>query len=395
MSDRIECLDEANAEFANLERAARWLAAADRPVAVVGRGSLRAGATAALLELCARVPRLRVASTPGAKGVFPERHPQALGVWGFSGHAAASEAVIGSDVLLIVGSRLLEQSSGDWHPRLLGPGVVRIDLEAARLMTQTDQSIALCGDARRLLTSINCCIAMGAPPAALAAGAPSGHPAIARFARAGDEDCLVKPQGLFAVLSQVAQDVPICTDAGNAMCWAIEWLVRDRPGDFQVSLDWGTMGFALPAAIGVSLARGAKPVIAVTGDGSMAMAGGDLHTAVELELPLLVVVLNDGGAGMVREGCRAWFGEDAVPSPDYRHKLNFAAYARAFGAHAEIVTSCSHFEAQLRRALERPTPTLFDVQVDPSEVPAAVRQRIKGLTPELRQFTSRTGGGMC
>jgi acetolactate synthase-1/2/3 large subunit len=272
--------------------------------------------------------------------------------------------------------------------------VVRIDLDATRLQTNPDQGIAIEGDARNLLTAITQRLPTAAPSCVLARADHAAHSAVSRFDGAGDADCLVKPQALFSALSRGAADIPVCADAGNAMCWAIEWLARDRPGDFQVSLDWGTMGFALPAAIGISLARGKKPVIAVTGDGSMAMAGGDLHTAVELELPLILVVLNDGGAGMVRAGSRAWFGPDAVPNPDYRYKINLAAYARGFGAHAELVTCAARFEAQLKQALARPTPTLFDVQIDPDEVPAAVRQRIKGLTA-VDDATLRPGGGMC
>ncbi|HET7546076.1 MAG TPA: thiamine pyrophosphate-dependent enzyme [Polyangiaceae bacterium] len=384
-----------SSEPTDIERTVRWLEEAERPVCLVGRGAIRSGATADLLELCARIPRLRVASTAGAKGVFPEQHAQAVGVWGFAGHAAARQAVIASDALLILGSRLLEQSSGDWHPRLLGPRVVRVDLDTTRLVAHHEQSIGLSGDIHRILGSINRSLADGTPKLVLTASTSGSQSAIPSFTGAPDEDCLVKPQGLFSVLNRVAIEVPLCADAGNAMCWAIERLVRQRARDFQVSLDWGTMGFALPAAIGISLARGKEPVIALTGDGSMAMAGGDLHTAVELELPLIVIVLNDGGAGMVRQGSRAWFGPDAIPNPDYRYKLNFVAYARGFGAHGEVVTSCAAFESQLERALTRGTPTLFDVQVDPSEVPAAIQQRIQGLTAETDESPVRNGGGMC
>ncbi len=91
----------ASSEPTDIERTVQWLEQAERPVCLAGRGAVRAGASSDLLELCARVPKLRVASTPGAKGVFPEQHPQALGVWGFSGHAAARQAVVESDVLLI------------------------------------------------------------------------------------------------------------------------------------------------------------------------------------------------------------------------------------------------------------------------------------------------------
>lgn len=382
----------------DIERACAWLCAAERPVVIAGRGAVWSNASQALLELCARVPKLRVASTPGAKGVFPEHHPQALGVWGFSGHAAARRAVSACDVLLVVGSRLLEQSSSEWHPRLRGPRVVRIDLEARRLVTRTEHSLALTGDVREVLAAIHQGLATRIPQLVHALGAVREPSAIARVGDDRDGDRFVSPSALFSVLSCVASETPLCADAGNAMCWAIEWLERRRPRDFQVSLDWGTMGFALPAAIGITLARPGQPAIAVTGDGSMAMAGGDLHTAVELELPIIVVVLNDGGAGMVRAGSEAWFGPNAVPDCNYRYKLNFTAYARGLGAHGELVTSSTEFESQLRLALKRATPTVFDVQVDPNEVPAAVRQRVKGLAgaeTESATETGRHGGGMC
>lgn len=374
------------------EAGVNLLRRAKRPVCLAGRGAVWGDASRSLLRLCEALPRLTVAATPGAKGVFPENHERYRGVFGFGGHAAARQAVTESDALLVVGSRLLEQSSGNFHPRLRERGVVRIDRNH-KYASGGSSELFLAGEAgvvlERVIGQLGAARAMSPPRA------PAGAPAIPTYAGPFALDRHVKPQALLGAISRLAANVPVTADAGNSMCWAIEWLERLRPRDFQISLDWGSMGFALPAAIGISLARGGAPALALTGDGAMAMAGGDLHTAVELEIPLIAVVLNDGGAGMVRAGCEAWFGPDAVPNVDYRYKLNLFQYARSLGAHAEMVTDLEAFEQALRGALTRATPTLVDVHIDPSEVPAAIRERVHGLTSNTNAPASREGGGMC
>jgi acetolactate synthase-1/2/3 large subunit len=338
------------------------------------------------------LPGLAVASTPGAKGVFPENHRSCRGVFGFAGHAAARLAVTEADALLVVGSRLLEQSSGDFHPRLCRPGVIRVDRDPKRASGRPGE-IFLGGDARQALDEL--VTRLGAPRARLANAPAVAPPAVAAYTGPFAIDRHVKPQALLGAISRLAANVPVTADAGHSMCWAIEWLERLRPRDFQISPDWGSMGFALPAAIGISLARAGAPALALTGDGAMAMFGGDLHTAVELEIPLIVVVLNDGGAGMVRAGCEVWFGPNAVPNVDYRYKLNLLQYARALGAHAEIATELDSFEQALRAALNRATPTLIDVHIDPTEVPAAIRERVHGLAGAAAGSGRAEGGGMC
>lgn len=374
------------------ESAARLLRRARRPVCLAGRGCVWGDGSRALLALCDALPRLTVASTPGAKGVIPENHERARGVFGFGGHAAAAQAVAEADVLLVVGSRLFEQSSADFHPRLREPGVIRVDRDAKFELRRTSE-LSLHGDARHVLGRL--ADRLGSPKAAPIERQRGPVSAIPLHHGAAPDGHLVKPQALLGAISRLAANVPLSADAGMSMCWAIEWLERLRPRDFQISLDWGSMGFALPAAIGISLARGQAPAIALTGDGSMAMFGGDLHTAVELAIPLIVVVLNDSGAGMVRAGCDAWFGPNAVPDPDYRHRMNLAQYARALGADGHVATDLPAFEHALGAALQRTTPTLIDVHVDPSEVPAAIRERVQGLSGNLSAGARREGGGIC
>jgi acetolactate synthase-1/2/3 large subunit len=380
-----------SSDLDSLRMASEWLQTAERPVCLAGRGAVWSGAADELLALSARLPSLRIASTPNAKGVFSERHARALGVFGFGGHARARTAVSESDVLLVVGSRLLEPSSAGWHARFGQGRTIHVDVDPVRALGGASREhLGLVGDARNVLSAL---LANMNGRSSFESSGNLLTRAIPRLDGVSRSGAKVKPQLVFEALSEAAEHVPICADAGHSMCWAIEWLERTRPGDFQISVDWGTMGFALPAAIGVSLARGATPAIAVTGDGAMAMAGGDLHTAVEARLPVVLIVLNDACSGMVKAGATASFGAGSVPDPSYRTLIDFTAYASAFGARTELVTRADTLAEQIRGALSRPGPTVLDVRVDEREIPKAVIERAHGLGAFDDESPSREGAG--
>jgi acetolactate synthase-1/2/3 large subunit len=128
------------------------------------------------------------------------------------------------------------------------------------------------------------------------------------------------------------------------------------------------MGHALPAAVGGCLS-GTAPVVAIAGDAAFAMSAFELHTAVEEQLPLIVVVLNDGGHGMVEMGSAFQFGRNAVPSARFSRRIAAAAFAEAVGARASVVRSAEELREAYARALRHSGPSLLDVEIDPSEVP--------------------------
>lgn len=370
------------------------LRAANAPVVLVGRGVNTSVTEGALSCLAALLPRLAFATTPGAKGAFPEDHPQAVGVFGFGGHPTARAALACADLILVVGTRLLEQSSEGWTKVLEGPHVFRFDLEATRLTAEWTTQRAVDGDLRTTLPALIQALGHAEPMPCNLEPTPSRvqPPFIAQYMGEPSADRHLKPQALMSALNRLAPDLSVCADAGNSMCWAIEWLQRTRARSFHVSLDWGSMGFALPAAIGVCVAQSA-PVVALTGDGSMAMSGGELHTAVEHALAIIVIVLNDRSAGMVRMGMNLWFGQhDSVPGLNYRHGMDFARFACGFGALGVCVTDLASFEHAFTRALERQGPTVLDVHVDPDEVPSALSSRVDSLRERSK---ASSGGGMC
>lgn len=376
---------------ATIEALAALLQSAERPLVLVGRGVLWSKTSPLVRELARVLPHLRVSTTPGAKGCFPESHPQCIGVFGFGGGAGAATAVTNSDAILVIGSRLLEQSSGDWHPAFARACVYRIDLHARQLAATWDRQVPVEGDIRETLSALLAALESTSAARGNRSRVPQALPVRDCVVPTDTSDTPLKPQVVMSLLNPLAS-TPICADAGNSMCWAIEQLRRDFPDTFYVSLDWGTMGFALPGAIGVCMATG-KHAIALTGDGSMAMSGGELHTAVECRLPVIVVVLNDSGAGMVRAGTALWFKDlPELPGLAYQTPMDLAGFGASLGARSARVTNAGEFRRALSDAMSHAGPTLIDVIIDSREVPPAISSRVKGLASAA---TTTPGGGIC
>lgn len=362
-----------------LATAVTWLAAARQPVCLVGRGAVHADALAGVHALCERLPRLLVATTPTAFGAVAEHHRRFVGTLGFCGSPRASEHVARADLVIVIGSRLLEQSSAAWLPRFRSGKVLRIDHDPSLANLANPEELYLCGDARDIVARLVAALPEPKEGAFTPELSSRDVPLVSRQTGASPgEESPLHPASVLECIARCAPAVTVCADAGNSMCWALEQLHPLQPHQLWVSTDWGTMGFALPAAIGLCLAS-KRPVIALVGDGAWAMAGGDLHTAVELGLPLIALALNDGGAGMVDAGCRSWFGADRVPSQRYRHPMQLWRLGEAFGAAAQAVQSVAELEQALGDALKRPTPTLIDIRVDPDAVPRAIGARVAGL----------------
>lgn len=180
---------------------------------------------------------------------------------------------------------------------------------------------------------------------------------------------MIKPSIAMQTLSaQLAPETHVYVDIGNCMAWAIHHLHRDLPGRWHVNLIFGCMGHALPAALGGCLAS-IEPVVAIAGDAAFAMSAFELHTAVEEHLPLIVLVLNDGGHGMVEMGSAHQYGPCAVPSARFRQRIAAADFARAVGAHSNLVDSPASLASAIEQAYGRSGPSLIDIVIDPTEMP--------------------------
>ena len=334
----------------DLDEAARLLARAERPVLWAGGGVLRAGAWEELRALAERLGA-PVGTTYMGKGAFPEDHPLAAGSTCDEG--AFRELVAGADVLLAVGTELGAETTGQYELRLSGR-LIHVDAAPERIGA-TYPAHGLVGDARAVLAAL--LDRVGDAPRR-----EDGEQAVAdlrvRIAAGLDEQDRDLERGLLrAVREAVPRDAVTTWDMTILAYWAAAHFPVHVPRTFLYPLGSGTLGYAWPAALGASLAAPGRPVLAVAGDGGFDYGLAELAAARQHGLDAKLLLVDDGGYGILREYQRDSFGETFsvdLAQPD------FPALVEAFGVPVESATPDGLGEA-LGRALANEGPAVVHV----------------------------------
>ncbi|KIZ15870.1 thiamine pyrophosphate-binding protein [Streptomyces natalensis] len=371
-------------DAAAVQLLAQKLRRSRRPVILAGQGAKLSGAAGSLQQL-AQSAGIPVATTLKGKGVFPEDHPWALGVFGLGGTPAAFDYLLSPevDLLLIIGSGLGEAAANVFDSRLVtGRQVIQIDLDPLRLGAGCDLDLPIAGDADTVLRALLAELAdvPAAPRVRDAVLTGAQDRLLVRVpASALQKDHAVLSAS--AVVSRMSERLPedtvLYTDNGNCLSWVGQHH-RSRPGgQIHFSFNVASMGYSTGAAIGGKLAQPDRTVVAVIGDAAFAMSGMELHTAAELGLPVIWVVLNNGGNAMVVNIQDSIYGHGSRSMFD--QPIDAAAVARGLGAQARTAADLNSFTEALSEALESDGPFLIDVHVDPSEVPWALGTRITSL----------------
>lgn len=339
------------------------LATAKRPVLLVGSGVVQAGA-AALLPRVAERFGVCVATSPRARGAFPETHARALGVCGY-GMSRETERFLCTgdvDVLVAIGTSLGESSTN--LDARLAPTRAFVHVDLAPAVDRWPITLAVQGDASDFLEQL-----LELPAIDRAAPLPLERPR-APCVEAGH------PARVIDAIERVrARDEVVVSDAGSCFWWLAERATFDVPRTFLMNLGAGSMGYAVGAAIGASLGKGGARTWAVLGDAALLMCSGDVHTAVEENLPIVWVVLNDGGHGMVRHGERLAFGATSSPV-SFARRIDAAALGRSLGARGISATTATIDEA-LREARAADGPVVVDVAIDPAIAPPLLAKRVE------------------
>lgn len=344
-----------------LDRAAQWLAGAHRPVILAGRGVAISRAEAALLELAEQIDA-PVGTTLLGTGVFPADHPLALGLVGFMGTGYCNLAVSNCDSLLMVGMRADDRVTcrlDQFAPR--ARHIIHVNIDPAELGKTVAADCQIAADATWTIRAL-----AGRVP-------PRRHPRWRAQIRAWRDrhplrypnNGKLQPQEVLAACyaRRHPSDV-VVADVGLNQIWAATAWTGDRAGTFLNSGGAGTMGFALPAALGAQAAAPDRRVWAICGEGGFVMTLQELATAVEARLPVKVVILNNGQLGMVRQfqddfygGIRSAVAHSVVP--------DFRLLASAFGCFSATVTCSGELDDALCSALEHPGPALVECRIDP------------------------------
>jgi acetolactate synthase I/II/III large subunit len=348
--------------------AAQAVAAAERPILYVGGGVLNAHATEELLAL-AETARLPVVTTLMAKSAFPESHELHAGWPGMHGPKWSNWALNKADVIVAAGARFDDRVTGKLSAFAPGATIVHLDIDAAEISKIRHADIPVVGPLKPVLAQLAAELPEpdGRTEPWLRQIADWRETYPLRYRREGE---MLKPQRVLEALQELTagrDDVVWTTGVGQHQMWAMQYLQCDRPRTFITSGGLGTMGYGIPAAIGAKAARPDATVVCVDGDGCVQMTGQELATSVLEELPIVVVIVNNGYLGMVRQWQDMFFDE-RFSQIRLTHTLpDYAQLARAYGALGFTVETEDELEGALAEALASGRTAVVDARVDPRE----------------------------
>ncbi len=380
----------------HLRQALELITQAHRPLLYVGGGAVSSGAQEAVTAL-ARHFQIPVTTTLMGKGAFDERDPLSLGMLGMHGTAYANFAVTECDLLIAVGARFDDRVTGRLDSFAPRARVIHIDIDAAEVGKNRRPDVPIIADVNAALVGLLALCASDAGKGRTTAWLSriaqwKHHYPLVVPAPEGE----IAPQEVVVALRELAPQAYITTDVGQHQMWAAQFLPTG-PRRWISSAGLGTMGFGMPAAMGVQVAHPEAQVVCVAGDASILMNIQELGTLSQYGLPVKVVVLNNGWQGMVRQWQQTFYDERYSASEMTSGMPAFKALAESFAVRGIQITDRADLIPQLREALAHPGPVFVDVVVRrdencyPMVPPGASNAQMVGLPshPELAIDTTR------
>jgi acetolactate synthase I/II/III large subunit len=383
-----------------VRQAAAEILTARRPVIYAGGGVLKANAHEALRTFAERA-RLPVVTTLMARGVFPDSHPQHLGMPGMHGHYTAVTAMQQSDLLITLGARFDDRVTGNLAAFAPEAKVIHVDVDPAEIGKNRAVDVPIVGDCGVVLEQLLAAYEAEAErtPAADTSDWWSTletwrdeHPLLVRQ----EPDGPLKPQTVIRRIGErLAGQGVVVTGVGQHQMWAAQHIRYEQPRSWINSGGLGTMGFCVPAAIGAKVGRPDTPVVAIDGDGSFQMTLQELATARTENIPVVFCVINNGVLGMVRQWQELFYDgrysqiDLGVDVPD------LVKLADAYGMPGFRCDAPEDVDATLDKALGvGDRPVLVDFRVDPTEkvfpmVPAGASN--DDIVESLEEWQERMG----
>jgi acetolactate synthase-1/2/3 large subunit len=322
-----------------IREAARMMVGARRPVLYVGGGVLRAGA-AARLRVLAELTGIPVVTTLMARGAFPDSHPQHLGMPGMHGTVSAVYALQRADLIVALGARFDDRVTGKLDSFAPNAAIVHADIDPAEIGKNRAADVPIVGDARFVIDEL-----INAITAEHAAGRQADlgewwrtlSELRERYPVGWEEptDGTLAPQYVIKRIGQIAgPDAVYAAGVGQHQMWASQFISYENPATWLNSGGLGTMGFAVPAAMGAKVGRPDATVWAIDGDGCFQMTNQELATCALENIPIKVAVINNGSLGMVRQWQTLFYNErySNTDLGTHKHRVpDFVKLAEALG----------------------------------------------------------------
>lgn len=359
-----------------IREAAKLIAAARKPVLYVGGGVIRGDATAELLDL-AELTGIPVVTTLMARGAFPDSHPQNLGMPGMHGTVAAVAALQRSDLLITLGARFDDRVTGKLDSFAPEAKVIHVDIDPAEIGKNRHADVPIVGDVKlaivELVEALRKTSSAGSPKANLdnwweyLSGIRSTYP----LSWAPQHDGSLSPEFVISELGKIAgPDAIYVAGVGQHQMWAAQFISYENPRTWLNSGGLGTMGYAIPAAMGAKMARPEAEVWAIDGDGCFQMTNQELATCAVEGVPIKVALINNGNLGMVRQWQTLFYGERYSNTDLATHSQRIPDFVKLAEAYGCVGLRCERAEdvadviAQARAINDRPVVIDFIVGAD-------------------------------
>ena len=381
-------------DMERIKQAAAIINKAERPLILSGHGVQIAGVARDLLQLV-EMAEIPMVTTLLGTGNIPESHPLSLGMGGMHGEAYADRAIQGCDVLIAMGMRFDDRITGRLDSFAKQSKIIHFELDPAEVGKNVEPDVAVIGDLGETLPALMPLIEQRRHQVWLQEIKEwKGETAQADILNYEVEDELIPPfviRQLWHATHNIPNGPPIVvTDVGQHQMWECQYFIHDHAGMLLTSGGLGTMGFALPAAIGAQMAHPDRLVWAVAGDGGFQMTLQELAVLKQEHLPVKIAIINNGFLGMVRQWQQFFYDKRYVGTPVV--SPDFVKLADAYDIPGLLVTRPDQVVAAIEQAIKTPGPFLIDFQVKeevnvyPMVAPgAAVDQLIRRPKPSVMQ----------
>jgi len=346
-----------------IKNAAEVINNAKRPVIYSGGGVISSNCASELLELAVK-GNLPATTTLMGLGGFPEDNPLSLGMLGMHGTAYANYSVTESDVLISIGARFDDRVTGKIDEFAPHAKIIHIDIDPASISKTVRVDVPIVGDAKNILRELIKHVTY--------AERNEWHEKIKHWKeknplRYNKAENVIKPQYVIEQICEAARgNAIITTEVGQNQMWAAQYFTYTKPRTFLSSGGLGTMGYGFPAAIGAQLGCPDKLVVDIAGDGSIQMNIQELSTAVRLNIPVKIAILNNGFLGMVRQW-QELFYHKRYSQVTLNGNPDFVKLAEAYGAKGFLVEKKEDVRPIIEQAFAIPLPVIIDFRVDPTE----------------------------
>lgn len=337
---------------------------AKKPVILAGAGVLHADASKELTKF-AEQQQIPVANTLLGLGGFPSDHPLFLGMAGMHGTYSANMALYDCDLLISVGARFDDRVTGNLEHFAKKATIAHIDIDPAEIGKNVPTAIPIVGDAKLALEQL---IKQDGKQGdnkewnELVASNKKEFPLVYK-----ESDTELKPQYILELIHKWTNgEAIVTTDVGQHQMWAAQYYNFNNPNKWVTSGGLGTMGFGLPSAIGAQLADRETPVVAILGDGGFQMTLQELSVIHELNLPIKIVILNNGALGMVRQW-QELFYEERYSHSKFVSQPDFVKISEAYGITGVRIDNSEGWEEKLKQAITSNEPVLLDIHVAKNE----------------------------